>query len=77
MMNLALEIPYWGQSLLRVLGGIGAVLLFGILPCLMAWKCRYTLQETKRILVYGGKPVLIMVIIFSLFILSLSIREIF
>ena len=27
MMNLALEIPYWGQSLLRVLGGIGAVLL--------------------------------------------------
>src|SRR6056300_1466730 len=27
MMNLALEIPYWGQSLLRVLGWIGAVLL--------------------------------------------------
>ena len=24
---LAVEIPYWGQSLLRVLGGIGAVLL--------------------------------------------------
>jgi tyrosine-specific transport protein len=62
---------------LNLAGGIGAVLLFGILPCLMAWKCRYTLQETKRILVYGGKPVLIMVIIFSLFILSLSIREIF
>ena len=27
MMSIALEIPYWGQSLLRVLGGIGAVLL--------------------------------------------------
>jgi NADH-quinone oxidoreductase subunit H len=27
MMQLAVEIPYWGQSLLRVLGGIAAVLL--------------------------------------------------
>jgi NADH-quinone oxidoreductase subunit H len=27
MIQLAAEIPYWGQSLLRVLGGIGAVLL--------------------------------------------------
>ena len=27
MMSIALEIPYWGQSLLRVLGGVGAVLL--------------------------------------------------
>ncbi len=25
--TLAVEIPYWGQSLLRVLGGIVAVLL--------------------------------------------------
>ena len=27
MLHLAVEIPYWGQSLLRVLGGIAAVLL--------------------------------------------------
>ena len=27
MSSLAVEIPYWGQSLLRVLGGIVAVLL--------------------------------------------------
>ena len=27
MMHLAVEIPYWGESLLRVLGGIAAVLL--------------------------------------------------
>ncbi len=27
MIQLAIEIPYWGQSLLRVLGGLVAVLL--------------------------------------------------
>ena len=27
MIQLAVEIPYWGQSLLRVLGGLVAVLL--------------------------------------------------
>lgn len=62
---------------LNLAGGIGAVLLFGVLPALMAWKCRYKLGITKKTLVFGGKPILVVLVIFSLFVLTLSLWETF
>lgn len=53
-------------------GGFGAVILFGILPALMVWKGRYTQQLGMQQLVPGGKPLLILIIAFSVWVIALQ-----
>lgn len=57
---------------LNTAGGFGAVILFGILPALMVWKGRYTQQLNKPQLVPGGKPLLILILLFSTWIVALQ-----
>lgn len=57
---------------LNTAGGFGAVILFGILPALMVWKGRYSQKLGKMELVPGGKPLLVLVIAFSLWIIGLQ-----
>ncbi|WP_042280326.1 amino acid permease [Candidatus Protochlamydia sp. R18] len=59
-------------SALNYAGGFGAVILFGILPALMVWKGRYTKKINLPQIVPGGKPLLIGVILFSLWIMALQ-----
>lgn len=73
----ALSFPHIFLIALNYAGGIGAVILFGILPALMAWKIRYKTKESKHILVPGGKPVLTCVILFALLILGIQIGSAF
>jgi tyrosine-specific transport protein len=54
-------------------GGFGAVILFGILPALMVWKGRYSQQLGQPQLVPGGKPLLILIIAFALWVFALQL----
>lgn len=53
-------------------GGFGAVILFGILPALMAWKGRYTQKIGSVQLVPGGKPLLMAIIAFAVWVMALQ-----
>ncbi len=59
---------------LNYAGGFGAVILFGILPALMVWKGRYTKKLGLPQIVPGGKPLLIAVILFSIWIIALQLN---
>lgn len=58
---------------LNYAGGYGAVVLFGILPALMVWKVRYQERLLSPRIVPGGKPMLIMVILFAVWVMTLQI----
>ncbi|MBN1914927.1 MAG: tyrosine transporter [Parachlamydiales bacterium] len=53
---------------LNFAGGFCAVILFGLLPALMAWHGRYGKKITSSYHVTGGKLALIAIIIFSTFV---------
>lgn len=56
-------------------GGICAVILFGIFPTLMVWVGRYVKKMNVSYQVMGGKPLLIAVFLFALFILFFQISH--
>lgn len=58
---------------LNYAGGYGAVILFGILPVLMAWKGRYTQKLGHAQLVPGGKIVLALIMIFAVGVIGLQV----
>lgn len=58
---------------LNYAGGYGAVILFGILPALMAWKGRELHKDAVR-LVPGGKIVLLAIMLFSAWVIALQLR---
>lgn len=51
---------------LNFAGGICAVILFGVLPASMAWKSRYVHQHQSSYQVFGGKRLLITIIVIAL-----------
>lgn len=55
-------------SALNFAGGICAVTIFGLFPALMVWKKRYFRHHQQGYYVKGGKPVLIFVLLFALFV---------
>lgn len=58
---------------LNTAGGFGAVTLFGILPALMVWKGRYAQGWKQPQLVPGGKPLLLVIMAFSAWIIILQL----
>lgn len=71
---MALIYPRLFLEALGYAGGIGAVMLFGILPALMAWSGRYQKKLWNRRLVPGGILTLIVVLIASCAVIYLQIR---
>jgi tyrosine-specific transport protein len=68
----ALIYPTIFLTALNTAGGFGAVILFGILPALMVWKGRYTQQLGLPQIVPGGKPLLLAIIAFSVWVIALQ-----
>jgi tyrosine-specific transport protein len=70
----ALLYPTIFVKALQYAGGFGAVVLFGILPALMAWSGRYSKKLWTTTMVPGGKFLLLLVIFFAggIFLLQLS-----
>lgn len=68
----AILYPYIFLIALNSAGGFGAVILFGILPALMVWKGRYTQKIDSPQLIPGGKPLLLAVIGFAVWVIALQ-----
>ena len=60
--------PHLFIKALNFAGGICAVVLFGVLPIIMVWIGRYYKKNTSSYRVFGGKPLLVIAMIFALFI---------
>lgn len=60
---------------LNFAGGICAVILFGLLPVAMAWIGRYRKKPQSTYRLFGGKPVLLLILGFSLFILGVQVAS--
>jgi tyrosine-specific transport protein len=54
---------------LELAGAFGAVVLFGIMPALMVWVARYRERAVAERAIFGGRPLLVIVIAFSLFVM--------
>lgn len=54
---------------LELAGAFGAVVLFGIMPALMVWVARYRKKAIVERAMFGGRPLLVVVILFSLFVM--------
>ena len=65
-------------SALEISGGVGDAILSGIIPVIMIWQGRYIQKRQRNYQVWGGKPLLIILLVFSCSILSCElIRRIF
>jgi len=60
---------------LNFAGGICAVILFGILPAAMVWIGRYRRNPSKFYQMPGGKPALVLIFGFALFILFIQLSS--
>jgi tyrosine-specific transport protein len=70
---LSLIYPQLFFKALNFAGGICAVILFGILPVAMVWINRYRSAPSMAYQLPGGKPALILIFCFALFILFLQL----
>jgi len=57
---------------LELAGAFGAVVLFGIMPALMVWVARYRKREIVQRAMFGGRVLLVVVILFSLFVMVIQ-----
>lgn len=73
----ALIYPKLFFSALNFAGGICAVTLFGILPATMVWIGRYRKNLISRYQVYGGRTLLILIFLFSVFVLFFQLSSMF
>ncbi len=73
----ALLSPQMFFRALSFAGGVCAMILFGLLPIGMAWTGRYKKKQTSSYHVRGGKPALILGLLFTLTIISCELIRIF
>jgi len=74
---LSLIYPDLFFKALNFAGGFCAVILFGILPIIMVWLGRYKKQIETPYRVKGGKPLLVVLFLFALFIIFFQLSTMF
>jgi tyrosine-specific transport protein len=62
-----------GFVMILSLAGIFASILLGILPAMMVWGERFRLKTTSPLTVFGGKPLLVLTIVFFLFVIGVEL----
>ncbi len=60
---------------LNYAGGIGGTLLLVLLPCLLVYSARYVKKDDVKRQLLGGKSILFLIILFSLFVLAIKIIQ--
>jgi tyrosine-specific transport protein len=58
---------------IKYAGGMGAVILYGLIPSIMAWRGRYTLKLSPTHILPGGKAGLILIQVSSVAIVTLHL----
>jgi tyrosine-specific transport protein len=58
-------------------GGFGSALLLGLLPILMVWSGRYKMGLKSSYALFGGRPLLVVLIGFVLFELIVELKHVF
>lgn len=71
----ALVYPNVFLSALHYAGAFGAMILFGILPVLMVWSGRYKQKLAVKPVLPGGRPVLILLILFAVAVIGIQLME--
>jgi len=74
---LSIIYPQLFFKALNFAGGVCAVILFGLLPVAMVWIGRYRKVATLSYQMGGGKPALVLIFAFALFILLLQLSSMF
>ncbi len=74
---LSLIYPQLFFKALNFAGGICAVILFGIIPVCMIWIGRYKKNLSTSYRVFGGRPLLIAVFLFAVFVLFFQLLSMF
>jgi tyrosine-specific transport protein len=72
---LSIIYPQLFFKALNFAGGVCAVILFGILPATMVWIGRYRMASSGAYKMPGGKPALLLIFCFALFILVVQISS--
>ncbi len=68
----AIFVPNIFLAALDSTGGYGDAILNGIIPALMVWRGRYLFKKEGEQRLAGGKPTLLIIIIFSIFVVVLE-----
>ncbi len=71
----ALIYPQIFLKALNFAGGVCAVILFGILPVIMVWLSRYVKKTPTPYRLFGGKPILVAIFLFALFVLLFQLSS--
>lgn len=66
-LGLAMTTPCLFVNTLQYAGGLGCALLLGLLPLLMAWRGRYMLGFKNETMLGGGRPLLMLLLLFIVF----------
>lgn len=74
---LALYKPQIFYAALDFAGGICAMILFGLLPIAMAWVGRYVRKHSSAYHVRGGKPALVVGLLFALLVMGCQLVRFF
>jgi tyrosine-specific transport protein len=74
---LSMIYPHLFFKALNFAGGICATILFGLLPVAMVWIGRYRKGTSTSYQVSGGKPALVIIFGFALFVLFLQLSTMF
>ncbi|HLF66241.1 MAG TPA: aromatic amino acid transport family protein, partial [Gammaproteobacteria bacterium] len=66
---------FFPKGFLMALGYAGTfvAILYGILPALMVWRARYHDRLTPKLRVFGGKPLLCVILIASVAIILFQV----
>ncbi len=72
---LALIYPTIFLKALSFAGGICLMFLYGILPVFMIWRGRYKLKLSGPYKVAGGRPLLVIVLLFALFVVFFQVSS--
>lgn len=62
---------------LGIAGGFGEAILNGMIPILMVWVGRYHMKLEGQYRVMGGRPLLVFLLLFTLFIIGLEVQHLF
>jgi len=71
-MFFAVQGPTMFLKALSLGGGFGVAILFGVLPPLIAWKVRYGMKMPGEVLLPGGRPILLLLVLVSIAIICIQ-----